>query len=164
MSEWDPWRRYWKEQERRRWDPLSRYDYERERERWDPYFRFEKQRERELWDPWYRAERELVDPWRRYERRIERKYSDPEYRRELALRDFERWGYMYPALERERERLRELDRSRVGGVSGNEVWEIARAQAMAELMKPSILDYLKIAGVLGLIGWAAYLFFFRPFP
>jgi len=68
-DEWDPWKRYWREQERRMWDPLYRYKYERDRLTWDPFYRHMKEQERLQWDPWYRAVKE-----------IERKYNDPEYR------------------------------------------------------------------------------------
>ncbi len=80
MSEWDPWRRYEKELERRMWDPFYRYEYERERMSWDPFYRMEK----ELTDPWYRyekqRERELWDPIYRFEREQERLREDSWYR------------------------------------------------------------------------------------
>jgi len=80
MSGWDPWKRYWREQERRMWDPLYRYEYERERMSWDPYYRME----RELTDPFYRLEkqreRELYDPLYRYEKEQERFREDLWYR------------------------------------------------------------------------------------
>jgi len=60
-DDWDPWKRYWREQERRQWDPWYRYEYERDRMSWDPYFRYLKEVERRNWDPGYR--------WQKYEER-----------------------------------------------------------------------------------------------
>ena len=86
MSEWDPWKRFECERERRMWDPFYRIEYERDRLSWDPYYRMEKEmsdpfyrlekhRDRLTWDPYYRIEWEREhrdDPevyWKRYEER-----------------------------------------------------------------------------------------------
>lgn len=74
-DDWDPWKRYWREQERRMWDPFYRYEYERDRMAWDPYFRVEKEIERRYGDPEFR--------WRKYEEKrnsgewLEAYYENP---------------------------------------------------------------------------------------
>lgn len=89
-DEWDPWRRYEKERERRMWDPLARYEYEQHRMMGDPLFRFERERERMSWDPYYRMEKQVTDPMHRFEREQERIREDPwfreMYRQEHGLR------------------------------------------------------------------------------
>lgn len=86
MSEWDPWRRFERERERRMRDPFYRIEYERDRPSWDsyyrmekemtdPFYRLEKHRDRLTWDPYYRIEWEREhrdDPevyWKRCEER-----------------------------------------------------------------------------------------------
>ena len=79
MSEWDPWKRYERERERRMMDPWARLEYERERYHSDPFFRFEKEMDRLSWDPWYR---EL--------RRREWKYDEGNMFRDRVLSDLDR--------------------------------------------------------------------------
>jgi len=72
MSEWDPWKRFLKEREKRYWDPYYRVEYERDRLSWDPFFRAEKHIDRMHWDPYYRVEK-----------LIEKKYSDSRYKQRI---------------------------------------------------------------------------------
>jgi len=77
MSEWDPWRRYWREQEKRLWDPWYRYEYEQQRLIDDPCYRYEKERERMQWDPYFRMEKQMSDPFYRFEEEQKRLHEDP---------------------------------------------------------------------------------------
>ena len=86
MSEWDPWKRYERERERRLWDPWARLEYERERYHSDPWYRYQKEQERMSWDPYFRAERQVGDPLYRYEQEQQRLREDPWYR-ELYRRE-----------------------------------------------------------------------------
>ena len=80
MSEWDPWKRYMREQEWRMWDPWARLEYEQRRLIEDPWFRMEKEQERLQWDPYYRMEKQMTDPVYRFEREQERMRKDPWFR------------------------------------------------------------------------------------
>jgi hypothetical protein len=86
--EWDPWRRYERELERRTWDPFYRYEWEQERRMYDPWIRMEYERERMQWDPYFRAEKQMSDPLYRYEQEQQRLREDP-WSREVDRRGLE---------------------------------------------------------------------------
>lgn len=106
--EWDPWKRFEKERERRMWDPLYRYEYERERYLTDPLYRMEKDMERVQSDPLYRIEKEqercVWDPEYKHEREQQRLMEDPWFRQihrmEHGLRPDQ---YVDPIYVREKE-------------------------------------------------------------
>ena len=160
MSEWDPWRRYEREHERRIWDPLGRLEYQREREQWDPWYRLERNRERYFTDPMYRFEKEM-----------DRLSWDPYYRTEK----WREWKYDGEAMFRDRV-ISDLDRgtrgdvvrstgTRQGGSKEIPEWmEIAKIKAWADYYNgPSWLGWVKIGlSISMIIGALVWYFFFLP--
>ena len=137
--EWDPWKRFEKERERRMWDPFYRYEYERERYltdplyrmekemekmQTDPLYRFEKEQERRMLDPEYRHQEEqrrlMEDPWFRQIHRMEHglrldQYADPVYVQEkemgLGTRPMDYFNPDYRvSMDSERRRQEEIER------------------------------------------------------
>ena len=162
MSEWDPWKRYERERERRMWDPLASYEYERDRYHSDPWFRFERNRERYYTDPFYRFEKEMDrlswDPWYRELKRREWKYDEGNMFRDRVISNLEYdGGKSTSGISR-------------GSSSFDEVWELSKVRAWGELIEgPKWLNYLKIALGFGFVGWLFYMAYilmtFRlPFP
>jgi len=138
-NDWDPWRRYWREQERRMWDPWYRYEYERERQQWDPFYRYLKEVERKQWDPEYR--------WRKYE---EDKYSSRWYERYLENPADPILRQRYEMLYGRRDRG-QVFKPGTGGVSpASSIAGISRSAAstaasMASSMAASFADLVTLA-------------------
>jgi len=150
-DEWDPWKRYWREQDRLQWDPWYRYEYEKDRERWDPWFRYWKEQDRLSWDPWFRhmkeEERMQWDPWYRTLKEIERKHWDKESRYGSGYEDRERYESMYGGR---REPTEEEKRS----------LELLRAISLYnQLYDRGSSFWLKLALQIGALGFLGYLIF-----
>ena len=160
MTEWDPWKRYERERERRLWDPWARLEYERERYYSDPLYRFEKDRERYYSDPFFRFEKEMDrlswDPWYRELKRREWKYDEGSMFRDRVISDLDRGS--------------KIDVSRSAGnrydSEGNmsEWWETAKIKAYADLYyEPRWLGWVKIGlSISMIVGALVWYFFFLP--
>lgn len=70
-DDWDPWKRYWREQERRMWDPWYRYQDHLDRLSWDPFYRALKQREDPLYQMKKYEEKKMGSEW------LEAYYENP---------------------------------------------------------------------------------------
>ncbi len=158
MSEWDPWKRYEKERERRFWDPYYRYEYEQRKMMEDPFYRYERHLDRMSWDPAYRFEKEMNrlswDPWYRELKRREWKYDEGALFRDRVLSDLGRGSN--DVNDRASERKEDVP----------EWLEVARAKAYASLYSPSWWDYLKLGFSLFMLGGLLYwlLTFRLPLP
>ena len=158
MSEWDPWKRYERERERRMMDPWSRLEYERERYHTDPWYRYERDRERYFTDPMYRFEKEMDrlswDPWYRELRRREWKYDEGNMFRDRVILGLDRGT---------RGDVVRSTGTRQGASKEIPEWvEIAKIKAWADYYNgPGWLGWVKIGlSISMIIGALVWYFFF----